>query len=250
MLPEMSRDPSHGVKLAARVGGEDVSRVPVKSNKFYYFTSSQHGLEAIRDKRLKIARISELNDPFEFAAVIGGPEFNRSSAEVKRQLNEKFGIICFSSDWHHPLMWSHYAAKHSGLALGFSIRNHSNQKSMMAVSYIEERPKNYFDMTASQDEKLEIMEKQLYSKAAYWKYEKEHRLVLGLEVLDPVTELYFHDYDAYLSLDEVIVGERCEVTKDRLSRIFADADVLAMTYDAKCSKSHFAMDRDHLELSP
>ena len=34
--------------------------------RLHYFTTAQFGLEAIRDKRLKIARINELNDPFEF----------------------------------------------------------------------------------------------------------------------------------------------------------------------------------------
>jgi hypothetical protein len=35
----------------------------------YHFTKAVHGLEAIRRRRLKIARISELNDPFEFLQV-------------------------------------------------------------------------------------------------------------------------------------------------------------------------------------
>jgi len=29
------------------------------------------------------------------------------------------GICCFSEDWSHILMWSHYAANHSGICLGF-----------------------------------------------------------------------------------------------------------------------------------
>ncbi len=32
----------------------------------YHFTSSEFALRALRDHRLKIARINELNDPFEF----------------------------------------------------------------------------------------------------------------------------------------------------------------------------------------
>lgn len=34
----------------------------------YHFTTSEFALKALRDRRLKIARINELNDPFEFCA--------------------------------------------------------------------------------------------------------------------------------------------------------------------------------------
>ncbi len=34
----------------------------------YHFTSSEFALKALRDRRLKIARINELNDPFELCA--------------------------------------------------------------------------------------------------------------------------------------------------------------------------------------
>lgn len=34
--------------------------------RLYHFTSQKFGLLALKDRRLKIARINELNDPFEF----------------------------------------------------------------------------------------------------------------------------------------------------------------------------------------
>jgi hypothetical protein len=34
--------------------------------RLYHFIRERFGLEAIRDSRLKISRINELNDPFEF----------------------------------------------------------------------------------------------------------------------------------------------------------------------------------------
>lgn len=34
----------------------------------YHFISSEFALKALRDRRLKISRINELNDPFEFCA--------------------------------------------------------------------------------------------------------------------------------------------------------------------------------------
>lgn len=39
--------------------------------RLYYFTTERYALEAIRDQRLKIARLNELNDPFEFCRQAG-----------------------------------------------------------------------------------------------------------------------------------------------------------------------------------
>jgi hypothetical protein len=37
--------------------------------KVYHFRSAEFGIKSLRERRLKIARIMELNDPFEFLAV-------------------------------------------------------------------------------------------------------------------------------------------------------------------------------------
>ena len=121
---------------------------------------------------------------------------------------------------------------------------------MIAVRYVKQRPINHFDIAASEGKKLKIVEKQLYSKAEYWKYEQEHRLVLGLEVLDPVTELYFHDFNGYLNLEEIIIGERCKVSTDRVFEILNTASIKAAVYKAKCSESHFIMERDQMVDNP
>ena len=38
--------------------------------RLYYFTGQKYGLDAIRNRRLKVARIDELNDPFELMAPV------------------------------------------------------------------------------------------------------------------------------------------------------------------------------------
>ncbi len=45
----------------------------------YHFTSSEFALKALRDRRLKIARINELNDPFEFCVA----DFSDSDIRIK-----------------------------------------------------------------------------------------------------------------------------------------------------------------------
>ena len=43
----------------------------------YHFINKEYGIEDLRKRRLKIATLNELNDPFEF---FGGQPFQRSSS--------------------------------------------------------------------------------------------------------------------------------------------------------------------------
>ena len=50
--------------------------------KGYHFLSSKYGLEAIRDQRIKVSKLDDLNDPFEFHSVQLGDK------EVRERFNE------------------------------------------------------------------------------------------------------------------------------------------------------------------
>ena len=39
---------------------------------------------------------------------------------LTRQLSQRFGIVSFSTDPRHPLMWSHYTRDGSGFVIGYS----------------------------------------------------------------------------------------------------------------------------------
>ena len=104
--------------------------------RLYHFLNERYGLEDLREKRLKIGRIMELNDPFEFmGADLSDRSFRESMEKTKRDLSEKLGILCFSEIWNHPVQWAHYADGHKGLCLGFDIPDHL----LAAVNYVDER---------------------------------------------------------------------------------------------------------------
>jgi hypothetical protein len=109
-----------------------------------------HGLEAIRRRRLKVARISELNDPFEFLQVASRNPRRRARYQyVKRALSEYMGLICFSENWRNPVQWSHYAEGHRGICLGFDV---APSAEMRKVRYVESRiPPNLRVMKARGD---------------------------------------------------------------------------------------------------
>ena len=62
--------------------------------RLFYFTTERFGLEAIRDSRLKIARINELNDPFEFVGLVLNRNGRKARRRWKNQFAERFGLIC------------------------------------------------------------------------------------------------------------------------------------------------------------
>jgi hypothetical protein len=155
---------------------------------------------------LKIARIDDLNDPFDLWA-LAQPDraLRRAIGATKQHLSLRFGMVCFSLSWQNPLLWSHYADRHHGVALGFDI----NKAKAKTVSYVEERPT--IDTVS-----LEVVEQLLYTKYIDWSYEREARMFTSLKDKDPESGLYFADFNDDSVLREVIVGPLSTVTKGEL----------------------------------
>lgn len=88
----------------------------------YKFLNAHFGLKSLYERRLKISRLDELNDPFEFLPFDLSNRAQRWAVrETRKQLGEKQGILCFSAAWSDPVIWAHYSDKHKGLCLGFEI---------------------------------------------------------------------------------------------------------------------------------
>ena len=103
----------------------------------YHLLNSQYGIEDIRERRLKIARITKLDDPFEFIAVdMADRQFRHALRRTKEQLSTTKGILCFSKSKKNPVLWAHYAHRHRGICLGFKVFSSSLSK----VQYVDRRP--------------------------------------------------------------------------------------------------------------
>lgn len=185
--------------------------------RLFYFTSERFGLEAIRDKRLKLARISELNDPLEWLAA-GGNKFDRKLLNrIKGDADQKYGLICMSEDWQHPLLWGHYADKHKGLCLGFDVTDNAQFRK---VFYAAERisPAYFSKLADSTSESPSFIEHAL-TKFDGWEYEAEHRTLRKLSNKDPVSGLYFHEFSHDIQLTQVVVGAHSSVTRAKLKEV-------------------------------
>jgi len=200
----------------------------------YHLTATHHALDDLRHRRLKIAQIDELNDPFELWA-IAQPDrrLRRALRETKEQMAKHFGVLCFSLHWQNPLLWSHYAERHRGVALGFDV----DEQILKPVSYVKERPV-FTQLT------MEVAHWLLFTKYIDWQYEQEARIFANLEERDASTGFYFADFNKQLILREVIVGPLSDLGIHDLRQIVGNSSTVTIT-KARLAFKSFEVVTDH-----
>jgi hypothetical protein len=122
---------------------------------------------------------------------------------TKERLNGKLGLLCFSRDWQNPVLWSHYAAKHRGICLGFDADD------VLTVTYSANRPHFTGDPANITDD---FTHKWLSTKFIGWQYEEEERAFVKLDEAEEETGLYYRKFGPHLQLKQVIVGPLGTVT--------------------------------------
>jgi len=186
----------------------------------YHFTSSQHGVNALALSRLKVARFSDANDPFELLALnCHGREVRRRASMAKDAFNEVMGLLCFTKDWSSPLIWSHYADRHRGVCLGFDVR----RTILATVEYEDDRLRE--DLPDDPDPAAldpDLQARLARTKSHHWKYEQEVRVFLELDRALNEHGLYFRPFDNDLRLAEVILGQQCALPVSAMRALVAD----------------------------
>jgi hypothetical protein len=176
----------------------------------YYMKSAKWGEVILRERRLKLSRFLESNDPFELSLIDSRPsETRRYVRLISNYFNKNVGMICFGASWKSPVMWAHYADKHYGICLGFDVSEHlltqvtyTDQK--IAVPFGAHLPKH--GLTA------DLLSKVRITKATDWSYEREYRAEAALKTPDPKSGYFYTDFGPEIQLREVILGHRCEWT--------------------------------------
>ena len=175
----------------------------------YYLTSTQYALSNIALRRLKVARFNDLNDPFELLAVdVASRDLRIGIRAKKEQINSNEGLLCFSKKWRNPLLWSHYADKHKGIALGFDIPDDNT----ISVNYIKGMHKIDVLSDKTKQETIDnLLNRLRYTKFKGWSYEDEVRRFYTLSLLETHSGLHLVPFSNDLSLREVILGPNCDV---------------------------------------
>ena len=93
-----------------------------KTMRAYKFLDENFGMKSLREKRLKISLLDDLNDPFELLPYEMADRNKRAALNAQRKhMAINHGILCFSATWKDPVLWAHYANKHKGLCLAFQV---------------------------------------------------------------------------------------------------------------------------------
>lgn len=182
---------------------------------------TQYGLENIRKRRLKIATFDDLNDPFELRSARLATAHERKAFEHwRREFAARYGMLCFSRGWQNPVQWSHYAAGHKGLCLGFDIPD----KVAIEVQYRQRLMSGNTSALLGNNEmaaKTEMFQR-LRTKYAHWDYEQEVRHFVQLHGADLDGGMFFQPFSSQLELRSVIVGSRSSATRAQLSAALGD----------------------------
>jgi hypothetical protein len=103
--------------------------------------------------------------------------FNEATPSMHNTVNAEFRICSFASDSKHPLLWSHYADAHRGVCLVFSAE-HPEFGCAERVEYQHTQPSVPLSAVSRGGPELSIAT--FLTKAEYWSYENEYRIVASL----------------------------------------------------------------------
>lgn len=179
--------------------------------RLYHFLPEKYGILDLEHRRLKVARIADLNDPFEFLPACPTAQGRKIIRDFKRRAHEGIGLLCFSEDRKNPVQWSHYAEGHKGLCLGFDVPATHVRK----VTYSPTRTVADINrLFANQESGEAEISRWLGIKYDHWSYEHEWRceVILSAEERDADGNWY-QSFGPDLRLAEVMVGERSRLTR-------------------------------------
>jgi hypothetical protein len=185
--------------------------------RLYYMTAKQWAPVILREKRLKISTIPELNDPFELlGASIGEDGMRRALDVLQSHWARNLGLICLTDNWHSPVMWAHYADKHYGICFGFDVSDRPDLISK--VDYVPDRLRERLTLDRSRwDKDQELLVQILRTKYSDWSYESEYRVFVELKDKE-ANGLYYLDFGPEFILREVILGARCPLQPRDLAK--------------------------------
>lgn len=205
----------------------------------YYLTSADHAINNIGLGRLKISRFVDLNDPFELLALnFRERETRKIVRDFKSTYGAHTGLLCFSSDWINPVLWSHYGAKHKGICLGFDLKEDLIQQ----VRYADERILAEIGEDGSPVQLDQALQELLLcTKFRHWEYEREIRRFIALDGATKEGSLHFYLFDQSLQLREVILGPQCTLSLDNVRQLVSARYPQAVTFSARLAFKFFSV---------
>lgn len=192
-----------------------------------YKYCDKYGINILRHKVLKISRVDEFNDPYEFRiARNDNANINKAVEDLYNYQKYFYRVICLSSEYNNLILWSHYSRNHTGVLIKFDtdkidVNGDDNlSRYLHRVVYKDdmiEIPNNFLEL--SEEEQETIINKNTFIKYSDWAYEDEYRAIVRFD---------HEENKRYIELNpssilEVILGLHCDLdtelsVKDILKR--------------------------------
>jgi hypothetical protein len=203
--------------------------------RLYRYLRAEYALTAIKTGELRVSRLKELNDPFEFMLALPYVHSTWPPSLVDKKLaclveeyHPQWGIVSFSEQIFDPVVWSHYSDSHRGIALGF---DYLLSESLLKINYPPVRPTVDIEKISSmsQSEQKAMLLRILSSKAPNWSYEQERRVVVELSRCERRGKHYFIKIPEDF-LKHVVLGINCQLSESDVKKAleisgFGDATV-------------------------
>lgn len=233
----------------------------------YKYVSADRGLKIIRNRTVRFTPPSEFNDPFEFCPTLdlasikeaylrlphcqaavrqgvaraelmrGFQRFCLGVAHVISERTSATGVLCLSERPDIPLMWSHYAANHTGFVIGIDATTLCSSAppddkqgiyGSGAVNYRQARGQ------FSAPSQIDFM----FTKDICWGYEREWRIVRGLMSLRAVNPTVHVSEFPAAAIREVFSGafttlkHRNAMAKLLKRKVYRGVSSFALTIDS------------------
>lgn len=213
----------------------------------YHYLTAESALKALRDRRLKLSHFNEIDDLLELSlSELSDLEFKNNLETFKKQVSERYGMVCFSAIYHDPALWSHYADGHRGVALVFNIPDNK----AITIQYQPELLTKKIDAIIQRGHFEEADLSDLIStQFSSRRYEQEVRMICDLN--DHFCQIDAKGKKAYfesLSLESfgkdamklvgLIRGARCELNPIDIAGELLAADTLCVQ-DTKLDPAQF-----------
>jgi len=216
----------------------------------YQYFSAANAIRCIETRKLKISTINKLNDPFEVRPVLRGANQNSRQKQEhvllkwREQKAKEVGLLCFSKTKTNPLIWSHYANRHRGIAIGFEYT--VDNPELFPVSYPENNVRPEVDFSNPSCTSKEKGREIFLTKAKDWKYEEEYRELVSIQGYQTSEGFYFtpsivwnHMGKPQRVLKEVIIGAHCEKCSADIHNTLVQSEF----NDVKIMKAHLSKDK-------
>ena len=212
--------------------------------RLYYMTTAKWAEVILKERRLKLSRFYESNDPFELNLIDSrGSERRKIVKMIEKYHNEHTGMICFGAVWNNPMMWAHYADKHFGVCLAFDVED----KVVSTVEYTDKKIDVEFGAhLPNHGLSVELLNRILTTKSMAWVSEQERRVLAKLEVPNSKNGLYYIDFGSQVELREVVIGHRCVWTLAKVVSFLGQVVSPVRIWKVRPAFGRFEMVAQHL----